>query len=175
MYLASYKGCIELMQPLILLILIIYLPLATKYVTFEGHNARIWASLLIVSMRTVWSIAIALLIYVCVIEQSTGGFISSFLSSDKWKPRSRITFAVLLIQFEVILYFLQTQASLPHTSFGSALPTTLICSITTYALGLLICLTIEYPLSQNARLYILSKLFSAKRVLNQVATKRWYR
>lgn len=157
-----YKGCLKLLLPLIMLISIIYLPKTTQYFTYTGLSARIGASLLIALMRLFWSIAIARLIYVCVIDEATGGFICRFLSSNKWKPWSRIGLSVLLIQWEIIGYYAQTQTQVPYMSIGYLLSAILICSIGTYVVGLLIYLTIEYPLSQIEHLFIHPRLFPKK-------------
>lgn len=157
-----YKGSLKLTLPLIMLISIVYLPKSTRYFTYTGPSARVGASLLIALVRLFWSIAIARLIYVCVVHQTTGGFVCRFLSSAKWRPWSKIGLSVLLIQWEIIGYYAQTQTYVPQMTISYLISAILICSVGTYAIGLLIYLTIEYPLSQLEHLYIHPKLFPKK-------------
>lgn len=167
-YLSALIGhvCIKVWTPLILLISIIYLPLVTKLTTQEGQGAKIGASLIIALMRFVWSLAIARLIYICATQSiskpTSNSFIIRFLSSPMWKPWSKIGLSVLLIQWEIISYFAQTQSSPPVMTISFLLAVVLICIVATYALGLLVYLTIEYPLSQIEHLFVHPRFFNNK-------------
>lgn len=160
----SKHVCIKVWTPLMLLISIIYLPMLTRINTQEGERAKIGASIIIALMRFVWSLAIARLIYVCATKSitRTNSFIIRFLSSPLWKPWSKIGLSVLLIQWEIISYFAQTQASPPIMTISFLLAIVLICIVATYSLGLLVYLTIEFPLSQIEHLYIHPAFFSKR-------------
>jgi len=163
--------CINVWIPLMLSISIIYLPMLTKLKTHEGQNARIGASLIIALMRLFWSIAIARLIYVCCSSSSctdndgrnsgkkSRSFIVSLLSSSLWKPWSKIGLSVLLIQWEIIGYLAQIQTAPPFMSISYMLACVLISILASYAIGLLIYLIIEFPLSQIEHYYIHPKIF----------------
>ena len=156
---SRYFG-LKVLTPVALLISIIYLPLTSKLSEQRGELAR-WASSLALSLtRSLWSLAIARLVYVCAKPHGvTDSFIKRFLSSAKWRPWSRVGFSVLLIQWEVISYVSQTQTMVPHMTISYLLAMLLLCTLATYAISLVVYLTIEYPLAQIERLYIHPALF----------------
>ena len=159
----------KIWSPLVVLLFVVYSPLATTVLEpLAGEQARVGASVLIALLRFAWSMAIARLIYVCFVaktkpatgdKQPNGSFVLDFLSSPKWKPWSKIGLSVLLIQWEVIGYLVQIQNSPPYMSMSFLLTATIGCIVVSYALGLLIYLLFEYPLSQIERLYIKPELF----------------
>lgn len=152
--------------PIVLLLAVIYLPIASQLLDEQkGERAKIGASLIIALMRLVWSLSVARLIYVCF-EASlrpsvSSSFIINLLSSSKWRPWSKICLSVLLIQWEIIAYLAQIQP-VQNMTFSLLLAFVIICIIASYTIGLLIYLLFEFPLSQIEQLYISPKLFTNK-------------
>jgi hypothetical protein len=153
--------------PVALLLAVVYLPMSSLFIEQQtGERAKIGASLIIALMRFVWSLSIARLIYVCFTGSqtpATGGrpFVVRLLSSPKWRPWSKICLSVLLIQWEVISYLAQIQP-VQSMTFSVLLTFVITCIFVSYAIGLLIYLLFEFPLSQIEQLYIAPKLFAAK-------------
>lgn len=142
-----------LLWPIITLISIIYLPLATKLASQHGMAAKIVSSSLMAVMRLAWSLAIARLIFVCATKQ-TSSLVSRFLSSPLWKPWSKVGLSALLIQWEIIIYLAQTQRALPEMNIVFLLGIILISTVVTYLLAVPLHLAYESPWSIIERLYV---------------------
>lgn len=156
--------CLDVWIPLICLSSIIYLPLLSLINTYDGIIAKIGTSAIIGLMRFVWSLSVARLIYVCTSsnQQACSSFMRRFLSSAQWKPWSKIGLSTLLIQWEVISYLAQTQTSLPNMTLPFLLSMILVSAVATYAIAVVVYITIEYPISMLEQRYIHPVIFAKR-------------
>jgi len=101
--------------------------------------------------RTVWALAIGLLILLCL--RSRRGLVNWFLSWSLWIPLSRLTYCAFLIHGFALVFFYGTAKEWLQYSFGNSIYFWLSCLIVSYGLGLIAHVCVEAPFIRIGRIF----------------------
>lgn len=120
-------------------------PPIAALLTFERSTARLLVALVIPSYHVFLATATA-----CYVMLATTGHVNktlaSILSAPAWKPLSRLSLSALLVNVEVINYFVQSSSSTHHTSNLYLVALNMFCIVATYAVATVVCVLFEAPI-----------------------------
>lgn len=94
--------------------------------------------------RVFWSIALCYIIFACV--HSSGGPVNWFLSHPLWQPISRVSYAIYILHFFVVLIMAATLKTSPYFSELSAYHTFIGNYIITVCVSIVATLAFESPI-----------------------------
>lgn len=139
---------------MVLIFLCIMTPSIASYLPINNKiGARIMTSFIEPSYHLAFSIVMCLYVMASSITKDRN-LVTRFLSVPQWKPLSRLSLCVLLINVEVVIYIIQGRKNLHALSIDYLLSITLLMIICSFLAGTVLCILFEAPL-RSAMNYLL--------------------
>ncbi|CAF4894473.1 unnamed protein product [Pieris macdunnoughi] len=131
---------------LVLLCLVIYVNFLKDYSAYSKDWTNSYVGNIIDSFtRSIWSAALGWIIFMCV--NGYGGPINQFLSMDLWKIVSRISYAMYIVHFSVIIAYFSSMVENHYFTVGTTVFIFFSCSVVTVVVSILLTGLIEIPFS----------------------------
>lgn len=120
-------------------------PLIATRLPFNEFFARLLVAFIMPSYHILFSVAIA--IYILLASTGHGNkLVTGLLSSSYWKPLARVSLSALLVNIEIINYFIQTRKETLNINDQSLFVLNVSSIVVTYIVAVIVCVLFEAPL-----------------------------
>lgn len=141
-------------------------PIIASYLPFNKMGARIMVSFICPSYHLAFSIVICLYIMASSTTKQRN-VVTKLLSLPQWKPLSRLSLCVLLINVEVVIYIIQGRKALHALSMHYMLSITILILMGSYLAGTILCILFEAPLRAALNHVLRYALFKMRQSLKE--------